>query len=308
MSFFFSITPADSKGKTKRNGRKNDESVVTYLLVGLWYLLIMFGVLSVFNPPWFENIANPGKEVEAHSFKKYGDLFLRGGEYNKAVAVYMQALEIKPDFIDAKVNLAIAFGKMGLNEKAIETLEESLELDPEQPSIILYNLAEVYEQSGNISKALENYYKAAETARYPMFAYRKIGSLHVRREEYDSAIDAFKLALDNERTLKNSYIGMLKTAQYAANNDSIVGAATAALLEKGITEEDLAPYDKVVFEEALRHNLDVSRIHNDLGYVYAISGRFLEAVPHFETALKIWPENSSAQNNLNAAMERLSKG
>lgn len=308
MSFLFSITPADPKGNTKRNGRKSDESVFTYLLVGLWYLLIMFGVLSVINPPWFENISAPGKEVEAYSFKNYGDLFLRGGEYNKAVTMYMQALEINPDFIDATVNLAITFGKMGLNEKAIETLEEALELDPEQPSVIFYNLAEIYEKSGKIQEALENYYKAAETARYPMFAYRKIGSLHVGREEYDLAIEAFKFALDNTRTLKNCYIGMLKKAEYAANNDSIIGATAAALLEKGISEEDLAPYDNGVFEEALSHNQDVSRIHNDMGYVYAITGKILDAVPHFETALKIWPENSSAQNNLNAAMERLSNG
>jgi len=308
MSFLFSITPADAKPNNKRKGRKSDESVFTYLLVGLWYVLIMFGVLSVINPPWLENISSPGREVEAYSAKQYGDLFLRGGEYNKAVAMYLGALEIKPGFIDAIVNLAITYGKMGLNDKAIETLEESLELDPEQPSIVYYNIAEIYEQSGKPKEALENYYKAAETARLPMFPYRKIGSLHIAHEEFDLAIEAFKLALENKYTLKNSYLGMLKTAKYAANNDTIVGAAAAALLEKGITEEDLAPYDNVVFEEGLRYNKDISRIYNDMGFAYAVNGKVMEAIPHFESALKIWPGNTNAQNNLNAAMERISNG
>jgi len=302
MSFLFSITPADPKRSSKKGAQQTAKTAITYSLVCLWCLLITFGLISAANPPWLANISEPGKEVEARGQKLYGDLDLRNGNYNAAVSQYLGALETKPDFIDAAVNLAITYGKMGMNEQAIATLEEALSQKPEQPDVVYYNLAEIYEKTGKTDEALLYFYKASDTTPFPMHAFRKIGSLHVAREEYYSAINAFQLALENRLTMKNYYTGMLKSTERTSDN-SLITLAAAAILEKGVSDEDLAPYDNVVFEENLRHNEDISRIYNDIGFAYAKSGDLINAAPNFKTALDIWPENENAKNNLNAAME-----
>ncbi len=304
MSFLFSITPADPKKGGKRGNRKSESSVITYSLIGLWALLIAFGAISATNPAWLAKISDPGKDVEARSKKDYGDLALRKGDYHKAVLQYLATLEIKPDMVDATVNLAITFGKMGMVDKAIAVFEDALAQNPERPSVIYYNLAEVCEKSGRTNEAITYYNKSAESAPFAIYDYRKLGKIYLERSDWDSAIYAFQKALDNKLTMKISYEGMLKRDVDSFTDDPDIRDAIQATLNKGVSREDLDRYDNKIFVEVLKSEKDISRLHDYIGYAYAMNGDLLYATPHFKIALNIWPDNQSAQNNLRAAMEQ----
>ena len=266
-------------------------------------MLIAFGVISATNPPWLAKISDPGRNVEARTHKNIGDLSLRKGDYNLAISNYLEAIKIKPDMVGATVNLAITFGKMGMIDKAIATLEDALAQNPERPSVIYYNLAEVCEKSGRMDEAIANYRKAAQTAPYAIYSYRKLGTIYLQRRDWDSAIYALQKALDNKLTMKVAYEGMLKREVNSYLDDPETREAIRSALNKGVSQEDLEPYDNKIFVDVLKSEKDLSRLHDYIGYAYAMKGDLLNAIPHFRIALGIWPENEQARNNLNAAMQ-----
>jgi Flp pilus assembly protein TadD len=59
--------------------------------------------------------------------------------------------------------------------------------------------------------------------------------------------------------------------------------------------------------ESLNFRQDDAALHSDLGTVLARLGRFRDAVPEFETALRLDPKLEAARRNLDAARARLER-
>ena len=55
------------------------------------------------------------------------------GQHGEAVAAFRQALEAKPDWLDALHALATAQSKGGDQDAALATIERVIQLDPEDP-------------------------------------------------------------------------------------------------------------------------------------------------------------------------------
>ena len=64
------------------------------MLSVVWLGLMSFGVISIINPPWLQELSRPGIENECLTLKKYGDAALREHQYNLAAGQYRRALEI----------------------------------------------------------------------------------------------------------------------------------------------------------------------------------------------------------------------
>jgi Flp pilus assembly protein TadD len=63
----------------------------------------------------------------------------------------------------------------------------------------------------------------------------------------------------------------------------------------------------VHLRESLDYRQDDAALHSDLGVVLARLGRFRDAVPEFETALRLDPKLEAARHNLDAARARLER-
>jgi Flp pilus assembly protein TadD len=61
------------------------------------------------------------------------------------------------------------------------------------------------------------------------------------------------------------------------------------------------------YRESLRLNEADAALHNDLGAMLAKLGRFREAVPEFETALRLDPLLDTAKRNLQEARDMLER-
>jgi len=53
------------------------------------------------------------------------------GKLNEAIEQYKQALQLKPDYARAHVNLGVALIKLGKPEDAIRHYEEALRIEPD---------------------------------------------------------------------------------------------------------------------------------------------------------------------------------
>lgn len=76
--------------------------------------------------------------------------------YEEAEKFYLNALELEPNDIDARLELADLYLKTEDTDEAIRLLKEAISLDPSNNNIIAYNmLFEIYHKAGDVDAVLE---------------------------------------------------------------------------------------------------------------------------------------------------------
>jgi predicted TPR repeat methyltransferase len=92
-----------------------------------------------------------------------GVLLMREGRFQDAVVAFDEALEIKPDFVDALSNRATALSELYRYEDAMEAFDRALALDPEH-AISWNNRANVLVKMKRFEDAVASYDKALALA------------------------------------------------------------------------------------------------------------------------------------------------
>ena len=93
-----------------------------------------------------------------NALNRKGEVFANYGMYQRALALYSLALRTQPGNLMSKLNMAVAYSKMGKPHKAVTILERALISHPDHEHILSHRvlLAKAYAQTGNQEKALEN--------------------------------------------------------------------------------------------------------------------------------------------------------
>ncbi|MFK5856700.1 MAG: tetratricopeptide repeat protein [Bacteroidota bacterium] len=272
--------------------------IISYSILSIWGLIIVFGIITVLSPDWLSNLSNPGKNVEAISMKNHGDNFLKSKKYNLAITQYTKALKIVPELKSAIANMAIAYQKTGDFNKAIITFKHLLTLNPEYPGVIYYNLGEIYEKIGDHEKSINFFLKASSTAAFPEKSYQKVGHNYMNQKKWDKAIDNFKLAIDNRKDIKNTYRGMLLTNQKAYADTSEMFIELGKIISAKNYLNHLWQYDDKIFNKQLSNDISLAKTYNNTGYCMALQENYNEAQYYLEIAIKINPSYTEAINNL----------
>ena len=82
------------------------------------------------------------------------------GEYNAEISLYLKAIELKPGYADAYINLGIAYGKQNNYTKAIQSYEKAIELKPDY-ALAYWNRSISKDSVGDKIGGLEDTKKAA---------------------------------------------------------------------------------------------------------------------------------------------------
>lgn len=90
-----------------------------------------------------------------------GFALAKQGKIDEAIARYQKALQIKPDYARAHVDLAIALTQKDDVTGAIHHYNIALKLNPLQDKAH-YNLARIYDRQGDVEKAIYHYGKTIE--------------------------------------------------------------------------------------------------------------------------------------------------
>ena len=298
----FCTIPADNKSKAKKSGKVGMSSLfkrlITGTLVFVWIILIAFGVVASTDPGWLTKFAGYGRTSESRYLKDIGDSYLRQKNYYMAIPQYLQALKIKPDFVGARVNAAIAYNLAGNSAKGIELLEEALLHDTDQKGTIYYNLADILAARGEDSIAIEYYLKAENTEIEPHMVLIKLGLLYMKNKEFEKACAAFENALEIQNNPATPYLSMLREAVVLFESSEKDLKVIKQNLQSEHPLDQLAAYDLEVITEESRTNPEIAKTHNHLAAIYAIQGDLDKAIEHFEKSLKIWPGNMDARRNL----------
>lgn len=292
MFYLSSTTPV--KRSAKRSNSSRSDLFIRRFLLTIWGLLFIFGILSLIQPKWLQEISSPGRKSEAMDLKFYGDNFLREGKYQSAISIYKKAINTQPDYYDVYGNLAIAYRELGIYQKAEKILNYLLKNDPEHIHTHYYNLAELYKKQNDLEKAIFYYQKSAESDPYPIYSYRLMGELYSKQKKWDLAAEAFNNSLKYELNLENSYFGNLKKIGHLQDNEKLQKAAKD-WLGKPL---DRSKYDYSIFQKMLSKDREIAKTHYLLGIALLSSGDKQKAGYHWKQALTIWPDFKQAKQNL----------
>ena len=222
---------------------------------------------------WTDTVAKNPTSWTGHEI--LGLTFSQQGRTDEAIAHFQKALEIKPDYVDARNNLGIALSQKGRADEAIEQYTKALALDPKYAQAH-YNLANVLLAKGRLDEAMVHFQKALEiNPDYPG-ADNNLGLALARKGQVGQAIEEYTKAL----TLDPNYV----EAQFNLGD---------ILARNGRIEEAL-PH----LQRALELNPGYAEVHNDLGIALAQKGQLEEAAAQFGEALRLDPDFRDAQDNL----------
>ncbi|WP_375181265.1 tetratricopeptide repeat protein [Chryseobacterium sp.] len=107
----------------------------------------------------------------AFDINKQGENLYHSGRMEQAVNYYQQALEYNPFDGQIYSNLGLAFSKIGRNAEAIWANREAIKFaaDNTIKANSYYNIAKIYENSGQFSEALYYYGLAKENKENPVY-------------------------------------------------------------------------------------------------------------------------------------------
>lgn len=106
-----------------------------------------------------------GQSRQAQEHYQRGQRLQQNGMLGQAIAAYTQALDETPAYQDALRQRALAFREMGNAERALQDLNASLKLYPDDLDS-LRNRAEIHLEAGRTREAIEKTIRAARISTY----------------------------------------------------------------------------------------------------------------------------------------------
>jgi tetratricopeptide (TPR) repeat protein len=270
----------------------------TLSLFFVWLLLIFFAFVAATEPPWLKKLAHYGREDESRSMKEYGDRFMREKNYAMAIAQYQRALEIKPDFAEAMVNMSIAYNITGRGEQGLRILRDALKTGSIRSGPIYFNMADILVSQGKKEEAIELYRKSMGVEVEEEMVWGRLGVMYLENNQLENARDAFERALEIQTAPTTPYLNMAKTSLLLYEKDDEHRPVIEAMLEDDIGIDDLGAFDLRIIDTINDSDPEIAKTYNHLGAIYARLGDLDRAIAHFERSDRIWPGNIDARKNL----------
>jgi tetratricopeptide (TPR) repeat protein len=228
----------------------------------------------------------------------------------KAVKALKKAVELKDQWVEARLSLALFYEVLEEKGLAIHEYEEILKMAP--LSVPIYRrIASLYHGQGNYEKAREVYQLLKDVYPQDLSNYLALGYLALKNQKPGDAIRALQeakiknlesvelyfllgLAYEMGREFETAILTYRKGLELFGENDQFSFHIGACYAELGKIELAEAP-----FQDAIRLNPNHADAMNYLGYLWADRGiRLDEAIDWIRKALKLDPGNAAYMDSL----------
>ena len=233
---------------------------------------------------------------DAVTLLSLGDVYLTQGRPEAAEPLFTRQLELQPDSVVANVGLGRAALASNDYTRAVEHLEEGLELSQQSAVGIHYPLALAYRGLGNLEQAEAHLQQRADVGILPADplmeqldellespqAYQERGNRALARGEWAASTEYFRQGLalaPDDPTLRHR----LGTALFQMGD---AGGATAQ------------------FEQVVRMFPDYAPAYFSLGVLLESAGRRQEAIERFDAAVRRDPIYVDARLGLASLLRR----
>lgn len=235
-------------------------------------------------------------------------------EFNQAVQIYRQCLDVRPDFADAHNNLGNALLALGQIDDAIACYQRAIDLRPDFPEAH-YNLGAGLQSAGRFDESAEAYRDALKLVSDLLAAQNNLGTVLQKIGRNADAIrhlrDAIAQHPDSPDLQNNLGTAFMRQADFTAAADCFRRAITlnSAFVEAqnnlGNALHNLGQPDQAIacYRAALGLRPDSAEIFNNLGNVLTETGQLDSAVACYDRALHLRPDYADACNNLANALK-----
>ena len=139
----------------------------------------------------------------AEAIKK-GNASLHGGDWDKAIPDFTEAIRLEPKAADAYYNRGVAYRKKGEPDKAIPDFTDAIRLEPKNANAY-YNRGNAYHATRDYVKAIADYTEVIRLEPKNADAYNNRGWAYVKKGEFDKAIADYTEVIRIEPDAADAY-------------------------------------------------------------------------------------------------------
>ena len=146
------------------------------------------------------------------------DVLMDNGQLNEAVANYLRALEIKPDFAEAQCNLGLALQALGKFEAAESSYRRALAIKPDFAEAH-NNLGLALHSLGKLDNAEESYRRALEIKPDFAAAILNLGNALKDLGQLDDSVECYRRALEINPGYSDAHSNLLLALNYTPSSE-----------------------------------------------------------------------------------------
>lgn len=247
------------------------------------------------------------------------------GNYRKAIAFLMESIKHNNEFIQAQVNLGVAYRKLGDDERALEYYDIAIEINPRYAESHYFR-ANIFYPDIDLPGGIAGYTRAIglqpeliEAHRGPlpqdrltdfcqhpseMYWIRKPAERILRSNEI---LNADPQKIDAYQQRGTAYFELWNYEQALSDYSHILDFEPQdekILHFRGLAHEQLGNLDQAISDylNAIMHNPDFSSAHINLGVAYGKAGKLSESLASFTEGIRLAPTDPDGYFNRGTAL------
>ncbi|MBR2518182.1 MAG: tetratricopeptide repeat protein [Selenomonadaceae bacterium] len=231
-----------------------------------------------------EQINDADREFLAEQKLDAGNKLYYAKNYNGAMKLYDEAIQINPNYFGAYNNRGNVYDDLRQYERAIQDYDKAIELNPNY--VLAYNnRGSVYDNLNQYDRAIQDYDEAIRLN--PNFdkAYYNRGNAYLHKQQYEQAFQNFDKAIQINPNYALAY-----------NN-------------RGIIHFHNKQYERAVkdFDRAIQLNPNYTEAYNNRGAAYYFLKDYRQAIKSLDKALELNPNFERAKKTRQLCIEAMSK-
>ena len=246
--------------------------------------------------------------VNKQRFLIRGNTALENKEFNEALRLYTEAVQLDSCYADALNNIAVVYSRLGRFSQSVSYCDQAIHCSPTFWDAYL-NRASAYYELNELYRALDDLEYLQRQIPDSANVYFGIGLVKTKQRKYQEAINSFSKAIDldstnvenriNRATVKyyqKQYTAAIQDLEIAHKMDSAKAEIDNA---RALINADQNKFDKAWsnINKALAKEPGNAYFLNNRGYIQLMRGNMEEAEKDINYSIVIDPANGWAYRN-----------